>query len=124
MIETRNNLIQSKVSSETAFKEVHGILDSHGTPQPKWRDIIEYGGLFESKSKEKSYVVPINFSVDGRIDLDIPGSIADFAQDYAAWIAFEADRDALKLVVIGKNPENAGYIEDNTQILRNSLVDR
>lgn len=124
LIETRNNLIQSKVSSETAFKEVHGILDSHGTLQPKWRDIIEYGGLFESKSKEKSYVVPINFSVDGRIDLDIPGSIADFAQDYAAWIAFEADRDALKLVVIGKNPENAGYIEDNTQILRNSLVDR
>ena len=123
LIETRNSLIQSKVSSEAAFKDVHGMLDSHGISQPKDCDIIEHGGIFEEKSKEKKYVVPINFAVNDRFGLDIPANIAAFAQDYAAWIAFEADREALKHVIIGKNPEDTS-VDDNTEILRKHLLKR
>lgn len=124
LADTRHNLIQSKVSSDSSLREIHGILDTHGVSQPKLLDIIEQGGLFERKSKETNYVVPINFAVDGRPDLDIASNIAAFAQDYACWIAFEADHDALKLVVIGKNGEEDGCIEDNTDVMRNTLVER
>jgi len=124
LIDTRNEVIQAKIASQSAFKEIHGIFVSHGVLQPTWDDIVQHGVLYEQITKEKGYVVPINCVTDGKEDIDVPGNVASFAHDYAAWIAFEADRDALKLVVIGKSSEDSGYVEDNTDTKRKDLVER
>ena len=124
LTETRNEVIQAKVASSLGLKEIRDILDSHGIHQPQWRIIIEYGGLYESDAKEKNYVLPINVISDGEEDIDIPSTLASFAHDYATWTAFKADCDALKLVVIGTNPDTDNAVEVETEGRRRILVER
>ena len=124
LIETKNDVIQGKIASSLGLKDVHEILNSHGVHKPQWRTIIENGGFYESHAKEKNYVTPINVISDGERDIDIPSTLASFAHDYAAWIAFEADHNALKLVVIGKNPDLCNSMEVETEDRRRILVER
>jgi len=124
LIETKHDVIQGKIASSSGLKDVHEILNSHGVHKPQWRTIIEHGGFYESHAKEKNYVTPINVISDGERDIDIPSTLASFAHDYAAWIAFKADHDALKLVVVGKNPDTCNSMEAETEDRRRILVER
>ena len=124
LTETRNEVIQAKVASSLGLKEISDILNSHGIHQPQWNIVIEYGGIYERNAKENNYVSPINVISDGGEAIDIPSTLASFAHDYAAWTAFTADHDALKLVIIGKNPDTVNALEVDIEERRTIVVER
>jgi predicted RNase H-like nuclease (RuvC/YqgF family) len=124
LTETRNEVIQVKVASSLGLKEISDILNSHGIHQPQWNIVIEYGGIYERNAKENNYVSPINVISDGGEAIDIPSTLASFAHDYAAWTAFTADHEDLKLVIIGKNPDTINALEVDIEERRTIVVER
>jgi hypothetical protein len=124
LVKSKNDHIQAKIASESSFNEVHDILDAHGIRKPKLDVIIQDGVLYEQIAKEKNYVVQLNSITTGSTEVDVTSHIASFSHDYAAWIAFQADHEALQLVVAGKNPEDAIYVEDDMESRRKILVER
>lgn len=125
LVGVKNDVIQAKIASESSVHSVHDILDSYGIRKPKLRTIIEDGVLYENIAKEKNYVVQINSVFnDGTDDIDITSHITSFAFEYAAWIAYLADQEALQLVVNGKNPEGVVYLEDDVETRRKDLLNR
>lgn len=124
LVTTQNDLIQAKIASESRFACIHDILDAHGIRKPKWDIIIHDGVLYEKIAKEKNYVVQLNSVFDGAAEINVINHIASFAHDYSNWIAFCADHEALELVVGGKNPDDAIYVEDDIEARRKNLVER
>lgn len=123
LIATRNELFQTKIVSEASIGQLKNAIDAHGMSRPKWKKIVELGALYENVSKEKNFVVPLNYLIDGDGgEIDGPSVVAAFACDYAAWISFSVDHAVLKLVVTGKNIEEFMYAEDDTDTKRSSLV--
>ena len=124
LCETKNDIIQAKIASKSNFDDVYDIFDAHGIRRPKLNIIIGDGVLYERLAKEKNYVVQLNSILDGTTEIDVTSHIASFAHDYAAWIAFQADHEALQLVVTGKNPEEAIFVEDDMVARREALIHR
>lgn len=124
IIETKKDLIQEKIASDSNFRIVYDLLDEHGVRKPKLRKVIQDGVLYEKVAKDKNYVVNLNCVLDGSSEVNMTSHIASFSHDYAAWIAFQADHEALQLVVIGKNPDEAIYVEDEIASRRKQLLSR
>lgn len=119
---TKHELIQAKIAMETKFQNVHDIINSHGIVKPRVKPIIEDGVLYEKIAKKKNYVVQLNCVSDGNKEIDVASHIASFAHDYAAWISFRADHEALQLVVVGNNPDDAIYVVDEMEARRSNLL--
>lgn len=122
LCETKNDIIQTKIASKSNFDDVHNIFDTHGIRRPKINIIIEDGVLYEKIAKEKNYVVQLNSILNGTTEIDVTRHIASFAHDYAAWVAYQADHEALQLVVTGKNPEEAIFVEDEMESRREAFI--
>jgi len=122
-IGSRNELIQSKISSKERFDEIHDIIDMHGVRRPELNRIINNGILYEKNAKEKNYVGVINCVFDGSNRIDLPGNLASFAYNYAEWIAYEADNETIRMVVEGNKTEDTINIEDDTAERRQNLID-
>ena len=120
--ETKHELIQTKIAMNSSIDNVHGIFDSHGLRKPKINLIVEDGVLYEKIAKEKNYVVQLNCVTDGSKEVDVASHISSFSHDYAAWISYKADHEALQLVVVGNNPDDAIYVEDEMEARRRNLI--
>ena len=55
---------------------------------------------------------------------DVPKDIANFAHDYAEWIAYKADHDALQRVIVGVTPEEMVFIDEDTDTRRRELLEQ
>ena len=124
IVETRTDLIQAKHTTSSNLKNIHSRLDSHGIPQPKWEVILKSGVRFETVASKKNYIIPINGVMDEKLDMDLSSIIASFSHDYAKWISYQADYEALRFVVIGKNPDDDTPVQDLIEQKRKQLVQR
>lgn len=124
IVETRADLIQSKHTTSSNLKDIHSRLDSHGIPQPKLEVILKSGVRFETVASKKNYIIPINGVMDEKLDMDLSSIIASFSHDYAKWISYQADYEALRFVVIGKNPDDDTPVQDLIEQKRKQLVQR
>ena len=124
IVETRADLIQAKHTSSSNLKDIHSRLDSHGIPQPKWEVVLKSGVRFETVASKKNYIVPINGVMNEKSDIDLSSIIASFSHDYAKWISYQADYEALRFVVIGKNPDDDTPVQDLIEQKRKQLVQR
>lgn len=122
-IGARNELIQSKISSKDKFDEIHDVLHTYGVCKPDLNRIINDEILYEKNAKEKNYVGAIKCIFDGSNGVDIPGNIASFAYNYAAWIAYEVDNEIIRIVVEGNKTEDGINAEDNMAERRQDLID-
>jgi hypothetical protein len=123
LIETRNDIIQFKISSASNFRHFNSLLEAHGVQKPTFDVLVQDAKLYEEMAKEKTYVVPINCVMDGGKEINIVDHIASFAHDYASWIAYQADKETLHLVIQGANPEEKICNEDDTIERRHHLLD-
>eukprot|EP00957_Ditylum_brightwellii_P154451 11753977-Ditylum_brightwellii.AAC.1 len=94
-----------------------------GVRKPKLEVMVSDCSIYEMVAKEKNYVVAINSVADDENEVDIPADIASFAHDYAAWVAYQADHEALMRIVAGKNPDELVYTDDEIVSRRKSLLD-
>jgi len=121
-ISTNNNIIQAKITSERNLDNVHKILNSHGLSKPNLDLIIEDAVIYEKLANDRNYVVALNSVTSDAKEIDICGHIAAFAYDYAYWIAYQVDYEALLGDIAGNNPDQIIYTEENTELRRKDLI--
>ena len=131
-----------KASTRISFGEINTTLSTDGVRKPQLDTMVNLCLKYEKIAHEKSYVVAMNYSFpyytddsyrdvgEGgghkmKIVTDIPESIAAFAYEYAAWIAYQADHEVLMRIVDGStnNGEEILFADDDTIKRRKSLLD-
>lgn len=109
--------------SRDEFDALHARINAPGLRKPSLDTVIKDCILYERVAKEKNFVVLINSISNGSDFVDIPEHIAAFAHDYAAWIAYQADHEALMRLIAGTNPEEMVYAEEDTGPRRKDLIE-
>jgi len=115
MIDTQNDMMNS-------FEIVHKKIDEPGVQKPKMDLLINNCLHYEKSSMQKNYAYPLNSHGVGE-EVTIPGNIANFAHDYAAWISYQADHDALQRVVVGLKREDAVFVDEDIVDRRQALLE-
>lgn len=123
LAETRNDLERHCDESRHEFDALHTVINEPGIRKPPLDTMIKDCILYERVAKEKNFVISINSISNGSDVVDIPQHIAAFAHDYAAWIAYQADHEALVRLIAGTNPEDMVYAEEDTGPRRKALIE-
>ncbi len=123
IIKTRNDIIQSKISMKEDMEAY--MKNSLGVIQPPLSNMIQGCLAYERMAMIKNYVVAINSVTDEKgYDIDVTGHMSIFAHDYAMWIAYQANCEALMRVIAGKNPENIAYADEDIASRRKALLNK
>ena len=120
---TTYDLDQHQGVTRNEFELVHKVLNTPGLRKPSLNKMVQHCIVYEKLANEKKYVVSISSITTGAEGINLPAHIAAFAHDYAAWIAYQADHEALMRVVAGVNPEELVYAEEETAPRRKTLLD-
>jgi len=116
------DFMQLKINIDERFDGITNAMTAYGIRKPSMRIIIDDCLAYEKLSKEKNYNVSFNrISID-EVDIDLASDIASFAHDYATWIAFQVDNEVLQSIIVGQNPDDLVYANDEGSEKRNILV--
>lgn len=121
---TNNSLESFKNTTLSDLMEIRDILNAPGVQKPCLSLMVDHCITYEKIAKEKNYIVAINSVYDGTKEIDIPGDIAAFAFDYGAWIAYQADREVITKTIVGANPDEILYVDDEIESRRRTLLER
>ena len=122
--ETNVSIMDFRREVYSEMRRLWGVINAPGVRKPKLDDMVKKCVLYERASREKNYTIGLNSVRDGSREEDLPDDIAAFSHDYAAWIAYQADHEAIMRVIAGTNPEEYAYIEDDIESRRRALLDR
>ena len=125
MLNSTNETLQIfKRSACSDITEIKYNIYTPGILKPKLDIMVKNCITYEKKASEKNFVVAINSVYDKEENIDISEYMAAFAHDYGAWIAYEADREAVLRIIAGGNPEEISYVDDGIESRRKSLLER
>jgi hypothetical protein len=125
VIEALNN------DSKNQFQMIHKGINTAGVRKPPYHRLVGECLLFEKDSHERKFVIGFNstsnYEVQGATQggksTSFASAIVTFAQDYAAWIAYQSDHEAVVRGVCGTNPDDTEYANDEIDARRIVLVD-
>ncbi|KAL7553967.1 hypothetical protein ACHAWF_017325 [Thalassiosira exigua] len=138
LAETKSELVHFQDACQSENDMVRRQIHYPGVPKPSLARIVDVGHAYESLAKEKNYVMSINVMATSRTtskmkmkrsgqnvkneeEVDVPSEIVAFAHDYAAWVAYQADHESLLRLIVGTNPEEQVYAEDDIISRRKEL---
>mmetsp|Transcript_23752 Transcript_23752/g.35674 ORF Transcript_23752/g.35674 Transcript_23752/m.35674 type:complete len:1124 (-) Transcript_23752:221-3592(-) len=121
---TTDELTTTRIETRKTFDRVYARLNAPGVRKPPLDIVVNDCILYEKVVADKKYVFPLNSIIKEESDSDVPEDIANFAHDYAEWIAYKADHDALQRVIVGVTPEEMVFIDEDTDTRRRELLEQ
>jgi hypothetical protein len=125
---------------QSESEKVQDLIHHPGIQKPNLDRIVRVGHSYENLAKEKNYVTGINVMTTltnvvtaplkskgerrrHKEEIDLPAEIAAFAHDYAEWIAYHANHESLLRLIVGTNPDEHVYAEDDLIAKRKCLIE-
>jgi len=138
LVESKSELVHFQNACQSENARLQRRIHHPGLPKPSLNRIVNVGHAYETLAKEKNYVTGINVITTLKItttttlkkcsekmrneeDVDVPAEIVAFAHDYAAWVSYQADHETLLRFIVGTNPEEQVYAEDDTNTRKKEL---
>lgn len=129
LAKTSESLDSMSLDSKNQFQTIHAVLNTPGVRKPPYHRLIGECLVFEKDSHERKFVVGFNSmkehdarNASGK-STSIASAIAAFAQDYASWIAYQADHEAVMREICCANPDELEYNSDEVVGRRKILLD-
>jgi len=138
LAEAKSEIVHFQDTCQSDHDEVNRRIHHPGLPKPSLGRIVDVGHAYETLAKEKNYVTGINVMATLRTttkmklkrsgekmrreeEVDVPSEIVAFAHDYASWVAYQSDHESLLRLIVGTNPEDQVYAEDDMMTRRKEL---
>jgi len=149
--DANTRFIEYRQSSCDEIHRLDTILHTPGVRQPHIRTVISHAVTYEQVAQAKNYVPIISSAIQPletnntrnrnnnnipktaagnytdhddtpNPPIDLPQDMSAFAHDYAAWIAYQADHEAIMRDIAGTNPEEIVYADDDIESRRRTLL--
>jgi hypothetical protein len=118
----KHDQMQVRMNMDERFDRLTHAMNDYGVRKPNIDTIINDCISYETVSKERNYTVAISRINSRGVEIDLSDHIASFAHDYAGWIAFQVDHEVLQCIIIGRNPDDLVYANDEISEKRTFLL--